>query len=89
MAFGAKGMGSMTIVQTSASVAHSNSLAICLFIVIAKPLPPKEGCRAVSRPRKRDNQQGRQICQNRTFLATLLLALSGVIVGGGPQWGSG
>jgi hypothetical protein len=43
-------MGSMTIGQTSASVAviATVSLFACSS-VIAKPLPPKEGCRAVSR----------------------------------------
>ena len=82
MAFGAKGMGSMTIVQTSASVAviATVSLFACSS-VIAKPLPPKESCRAVSRlehnTAKKENviiSKGGRLCQNRTFLATLLLA---------------
>ena len=52
-------------------------------------MPPKEGCRAVSRlehnTAKKENviiSKGGRLCENRTFLATLLLALSGVIVGG-------
>jgi hypothetical protein len=41
-----------------------------------------QGSNTTQPKKKTYNQQGRQICQNRTFLGRLLLALSGVIVGG-------
>jgi hypothetical protein len=94
MAFGAKGMDSMTIVQTSASSQSSNSLAIHLFIGNCKAIASEgrlpccfKARTQHSQKRKRDNQQGRQIMSEQDFLATLLLALSGVIVGGARNGG--
>jgi hypothetical protein len=67
----------------------SDSLAIHLFIGNCKAIASEgrlpccfKARTQHSQKRKRDNQQGRQIMSEQDFLATLLLALSGVIVGG-------